>query len=118
VVWLFGAGYLPVLASFAMKVAAPAAQGKDQCAGVEMEDGLLFDGINGKGGDLGVIQVVEPAFVVAVHLTDTELTRVNAAAPLAGAAPHQGTGKLLVQQCFVHPLNAIISLAGGICWAG
>ncbi len=61
-------GNLPVLTEGAGEIAAPRAQGQDGGTGMEAIEGLLFNGIQGDGRALAVVQCLEALTVVIAGL--------------------------------------------------
>ena len=90
---------------FTLEVAAQGSQGEAQRARVEVEKGLLFDGVGGHGRYPAVVQVSEGAALVPVHAAHAEFLRVNPAAPLAGTAPYPRIRQLLIKHRLAHSLT-------------
>ena len=81
-------GDVPVLAEKAAHVAARRAHGKDFCAGQEMVQGLLFDGINLQGRGRTVTEAIEFAALIDANETEAALPLPDVTVPGTKEAMH------------------------------
>ena len=77
---------LPVLAEVAAEVAAWCGEGEAAVAREEVEEGFLFDGVDGGGAEGVVVEGVEGAVEVLADLAVAFLARVDAAVEVAELA--------------------------------
>src|SRR5260370_41756549 len=96
-----GLGNVPVLAEEAAHIAARCAHAEDACAGQEVIQGFLLDGIDLQRGGRAIAQAVELSAFIDANETESRLSRIDVAMARTKIAVRTAVGLRLPPTGFV-----------------
>src|SRR5216684_4023107 len=102
-----GLGNVPVLAEEAAHIAPGGAHAEDVCAGQEVIQGFLLDGIDLQRGGRAVAQAVELSAFIDANETESRLSRVDVAMARTKIAVSTAVGLRFPQACFGYSIGSL-----------